>query len=244
MRKNKSLSIILSFALLFSLCFAVLGAKAATTATPKALTSDGVFKIFYNALGNRGSMLNANSKTGYQGSFEYITSKISTTTFSTLTGKGEPYNSSTGARERLDYFKTQFSNDSSNVLETRDKAGIKQAMVARYNDICYAGVKAKVGLFSKWFPTIFKGPADARKTALKKCQDTFNAAVRTQDGDIKPWKIEGFKIDRDICVGTAHLAYANSIKSLYDTSATSTVITTDVAACSNDARVKDWPTGW
>ncbi|MFH1233329.1 MAG: hypothetical protein V1649_01600 [Patescibacteria group bacterium] len=240
MKKNKCLFIAVFFVLFLGSYFVFLSANAGNTVTTKAtvLTSEKAFKLFYDALGNRRNLLNANYKSGYSGAYDYITTEIGTTTIANATSTFS--NPRTGVREKLDWFKTKFLENTNSNLNAKDKDGIKQAMIARYNDICFAGIKNNISAFLKWLPTILKPLQATKKTAIKACETAFKNAIATSTRETKDYFIEVAKIDKELCLNTAYLDYNNAIKNAIATSATSTIVSASFTACKNDSRVINW----
>ncbi len=218
----------------------------AKTITAATLTNQKAFNVFNGALGKYAKLLNANNKTGQQGAYDYIINEIGAGVIATETTPNL-LSASTGAREKLDWFKTKFlanTNNHKNIdgisdsdLGQRDKEGIKQAMVAAYNNICSAeGVKT----FTKWFPKQLPALQTARKNSIKTCETNYNSAIKIFDVNIASWAIEGEKIKRDICVNNAYTIYYNAVKNVYDTGAESAAVKTKFDTCMNDPRVKNW----
>ena len=117
-----------------------------------------VLKLFKDAMGNRYANLNSNAKSGAQGVYDYIIAapdavppKLPNITKEMVNVSAPPVYIRTPILQ-LDWFKSEFLKNTGNVLETKDKAGIKYAMSRRYFDLCAAGwntaIKNATGVYN------------------------------------------------------------------------------------------------
>lgn len=136
-----------------SLAVFLLSAANVLAALKPMASQKDVLKLFQTAMGNRYADLNSNAKSGAQGVYDYIIGQSKITKDMVNQAGNEVYLKN--VMGQLDWFKAEFLKNTDGVLETKDKAGIQQAMARRYSDICSA----------EW------------NTAIKSLTKTYNAAV-------------------------------------------------------------------
>lgn len=225
-----------------SLIFLTSGASAAT----KVFTNNDAFLVFKNALGNRYNDLNVNGKTGKNGSYDYITIQIGTSTIWSHIG------TSTNAFANLSWLKAKFLENNNGELSSREKDGIKQAMVNRFNDLCNNSYNSVI---NRWIgvynASLVKFNKD-RDVAIKICNQTYASSTKDKinfPSSLNKFgillKSEELKQTRDKCTNDAYTVYFNAVIANRQTIAASS--TSEIADASNNlqsCRSSDLITAW
>lgn len=223
------------FIFIFSFIFSAALIAQASVITTK--TSRDVYSIFSRALGGKVGLLNANNKSGQQGAADYINTYISTTTINSAVNPVIT-DTSVGPREKMDWFKAKFLENTAGNLNDRDKEGIKQAMVARYKEFCFAEFK-KSASTTAWqiYSEKVKNLVKARKTEIDKCMSTLGACADSASagGSIA---VELCKIQKDTCVSAAYVKYQTDLLAAYNLVYSTAASTLDT--CLKHDRVTKW----
>jgi len=209
---EKLLIISLLFVFVFGLSFSVLAASE------KPLTNQAAYNIFKNALGGSFRKLDAGYKSGFVGSWEYITKEIGTSTI--MSTKGTNYDLfATSTIAKLDWFKKQFldnTNDNGGrIAAGREKDGIKNAMVDRYKDLCAKDLQKAAPALFKTYRDGIKTAKTTRTASIKKCNTNHSNCVKSLSLAERIIKMEECLNIKDDCTNTAYDVYNTAVQTAY-----------------------------
>jgi hypothetical protein len=194
-------------------CF-LLVAIGVSAADMKINNAKDGYNLFRTLLGRYVSVLNANQKSGEQGAYEYIINgRISTSTIQNWVSTRPALK----INELLDRFRSEFIKNTGSELNGRDKEGIKQAMIARFTELCNIGFKDTASSTAlRAYRNELKSAANVLKTAIGVCEVNYRRYLITNGSGGEVLQEFG-RIEKDNCVNAAYQVYYSTSATLYNT---------------------------
>ncbi|MDD4900994.1 MAG: hypothetical protein PHS62_02685 [Patescibacteria group bacterium] len=233
---------------------------ASDQTTKKSQTE--VLAIFKTAMADRFANLNYNKKTGATGVYNYIIthSHITMTTYeaAVVNAMDTP--------AKLDWFKARLLLNTDGALSQTNKDGIRQAMNARYSDLCIAPWNATIKTLTATYKKALVDAEKARKgvrakaatattaavvaTGEELCKADYSQSVKAlanstayDKAAVKYIALERLKNVKDQCVNATYTAfYTARVAALANLETGKTAANTTYTACVGD-RLTSWNWG-